>query len=484
MYVNVLDDTYTLVYVIDTFESFSWSDRYNEVGRFELTTLATITTLSYIRKGAYLQYENSEKLMIIETIEYTSDIETGDHLKASGRSLEAILDSRVIRDEMTLDGTLQEGILSLMNENIIDPEDKNRRYPIITFKKNESEELAKIEWHETYEGENLLDVITEICQACNVGFKMLPDLTNYGFTFELYLGVDRSYDQEKYPPVVFSPQYENLVNSNYVLSDETMRNVVYVNNDNDKLNLKLEVYSGLKFDFETQDETPATPPAGRARRESYVSSSVSLQDVTPYGPPSRYIERSSHGHWETSFDAAGYRAAQEAARQRARDFIEAAGGTEADIKWPPPGREGQSYEDYMASGVAKWEFTTTEYVEGPTYPVAKKTAEQLAQEKFNKAMADPQTYAKYEMRDEGFSELLENRAVKSFDGDIVNYLQYIAGRDYQLGDVVQMVNGLFVNVKTRFTELTYSFGESGLQAVPTFTTDQDMEVKEGFADGV
>lgn len=476
MYVNILNESYDIVYVLDIFESLSWSDRYNEVGKFELSTLANMTTLSYLKKGLYVQILESDKLMIIETVCYISDSEEGDKITISGRSLESILGHRVIANEITLDGPIQEGILSLLNENIIDPEDKNRVYPIITFRKTTDENILKIEHHGTYLGENLLDVITEICQYNNIGFRMLPNIENGGFIFELYIGTDRSYNQTTIPPVVFSPEYENLVNSNYIVSDETMKNVVYVNNEND--DLKLEVYSGFKFDFENSDSEEIAVPKGRNRRESYVNSSVTVPEETPYGPAERYIDREEHGHWEIVFDEFGYLAAVEKRKAQAREEIIAAGGTEADINWPPPGREGQSYEDYCAMFVSEWDFKTEEFVPDDSWNATKLSAEELAQRKFNIAMSDPIKYSKYEMREEGFAELLKNRTTKSFDGDIINYLQFVIGKDYYLGDVVQMVNGLFVNVATRLTEVTYSYDGSGLQVIPTFTTDQDMEIKE------
>lgn len=481
MDVCILDDEYVLTQVIDQFTSLCWTDRYNEAGEFELEALADMTILSYVKKGFYVKIEDSDHLMIIDTIEFRSDVEAGDTLKASGSSLEAILKHRVILNEITLDGPLQEGIMRILNENVIDPEDKKRTYPIVTFRKSEDPVITELEAKITYHGETVYDAICELCQANNIGFRILPDYENFGYIFELYAGVDRSYNQDTLPPVVFSPEYENIISSNYVNSDASMINVVYVVNDND--NLKMEVFPGLKFDFEYKEdepkpEIPPEAPSGRARREGYISSSTSVPEETPYGPPESYIERVEHGHWESSFDAVAYEEDREKARQRARDQITAAGGTEADISWPPPGREGQKYEDYCAD-IPKWPYRTSVYVHDYTWTPAMLSAEERFQWYFNRAMADPETYAKYQMRDEGNVSLIENRTVRTFDGDIVNYFQFIAERDYHLGDVVQMVNGLFVNIPTRFTEVTYTYDETGVSVVPTFTTDAEIDASEG-----
>ena len=46
--------------------------------------------------------------------------------------------------------------------------------------------------------------------------------------FKLYSGVDRSYDQTANPYVVFSPNFENIINSNYVESKSALKNVTLV----------------------------------------------------------------------------------------------------------------------------------------------------------------------------------------------------------------------------------------------------------------
>lgn len=463
----VLDETYTISYVIDVYESLCWSDRYNDAGQFEIKTLANMTTLSYLRKGAYVSIQESDRMMIIENVTFISDVEEGDTLTASGRSLESILDRRVVANPMVLNGQFQECVLRLLNENIIHPADSNRTYPIITFRWNDDPRLAAIQYQGEFFGETLLDVIVDMCQAYNVGFRMLPNYENAGFFFELYMGHDRSYNQTELPPVVFSPEYENLINSSWVQSDENLRNFIYVNNDTD--GIKMEVYNG-------------TLPTGRNRRELFLSSSVTADkpNKDDFGPAESYllIEDEDHGHWETSFDQAGYDKAVEAQRQRARDEIEAAGGTEADIDWPPAGREGQSYEDYLAMHVPRSDYSSSHFVADAGWAKSIEEAEAMVEEKYQAALADAIAHAKNDMYTEGLLQLYQSRTVSTFDGSIENYFQFIAGVDYQLGDVVQMVNGLFVNVATRFTEITYCFDSSGVAVVPTFTTDEGMEVKE------
>lgn len=471
MDICVLNDHYELVQVIDQFDSFCWTDRYNEVGEFELQALANITILSYVQKGLYLKIQDSDRLMLIDTVEFTSDVENGDHLKATGQSLERILKWRVILNEITLDGSLQEGIMRLLNDNIIDPPDSKRMFPIITFKKSDDPAITGLTVNITFKGETLYDAVAGICQAYNIGFRMLPDYTNYGFIFELYAGVDRSYNQEKLPQIVFSPEYENIIDSSYVDSDQDTANMAYVVNETD--GITLEIFNNSKV------------PEGRGRKEIYLRSSATKPHVEAYESAESYINRDDFEDiYEYHFDEKAYNEAVEKQRQRARDQIAAAGGTEADIEWPPLGREGMSYEDYCAMHVPKWEYTTVTVNKSADqqYQEAVDAANAEAERRYQEALANAEATVRKEMTEEGQLALIDKRTQKTFDGNIVNYFQFVANRDYNLGDVVQMVssfNGLpFISIPTRLTELSFCYDMSGASVVPTFATDVDTEPEE------
>jgi hypothetical protein len=70
-------------------------------------------------------------------------------------------------------------------------------------------------------------VIKNLCAANNIGFKITLSDTNQ-FVFKLYSGVDRSYDQFDNPYVIFSPTFENIVNSNYSKSKKGLKTITLV----------------------------------------------------------------------------------------------------------------------------------------------------------------------------------------------------------------------------------------------------------------
>ena len=110
MDLTVLNTDLNAVSIIDTYESFIWTDRYCEYGDFELYTMMTNTVLGFIKQDYYVMNRDSEHVMIIEKIQITSDAENGNHVTVTGRSLESILNRRIVWGQKTITGNLQNGI--------------------------------------------------------------------------------------------------------------------------------------------------------------------------------------------------------------------------------------------------------------------------------------------------------------------------------------------------------------------------------------
>lgn len=223
----VLDTGFKTIAVIDLYESFIWTDRYCKYGDFEIYMAMSVEYLEYLKQDYYLINRNSEHVMIIEKIRISSDIEDGGHITVTGRSLESILDRRIIWGQKTLSGNFQNGIRILLNENIISPLDNNRGIPNFIFEESSDPTITSLKIEAQYTGDNLYDTISKSCSERNIGFKITLNSQNQ-FVFKLYAGVDRSYDQTKNPYVIFSPKFDNILNSNYMESKSSLKNVTLI----------------------------------------------------------------------------------------------------------------------------------------------------------------------------------------------------------------------------------------------------------------
>lgn len=218
----VLNSDLQAIHLMDTFESLIWTERYYACGDFEVHSSVTDVLRNALVADNYLWSKDSEHVMIIEDIQIESDVEDGGVFTVTGRSLESILERRIVYFKTVLTGSLQDGIERLLNENAISPSDPARTIPNLVFERSDDNYIKALTVDATFYGEDLYEVIQGLCEANKLGFKIVLNANNQ-FVFKLYVGTDRSYDQMNTPYVIFSPQFDNIINSNYLESKKTLK---------------------------------------------------------------------------------------------------------------------------------------------------------------------------------------------------------------------------------------------------------------------
>jgi hypothetical protein len=223
----ILNENFETIEVIDKYKSLIWTDRFNKCGDFEIYTTASTDTIQTLQKDYYVWQENSEHQMIIGNIKIENDVEVGNYLTITGESLESILKRRIIWEQTSISGKLQDGIYKLLDNAIINPTDANRKISNFIFVESTDESITELTVDAQYTGDNLYDVIVTLCQNASIGFKITLSNEN-NLEFRLYAGTDRSYNQTTNPYVTFSPNFENIINSNYNESSIEYKNVALV----------------------------------------------------------------------------------------------------------------------------------------------------------------------------------------------------------------------------------------------------------------
>lgn len=279
MDIYVLGSKYEILSIMDVYNSLIWADRYNAAGDFELYTSLIGSIPDGLEIGAYLSIEDSKKFMIVESLEITSNVDEGPILKTTGRSLESILMRRVVAKYTEIEGSIQDGIEKILNENLIEPAIGDREIPGFTFKKSDDPVVIAAEIDTYFLGDTVYDAIVAMCEYADLGFRVLPDGEG-GFVFELFSGVDYSYAQEERPWVVFSPEYDNLLSSNYYSSPMNMKTVGLVGGPGEDDIRPLAWVSG-----------PYEAGSGLERREVFVeATSAPITDEAtgePYEEPGK-----------------------------------------------------------------------------------------------------------------------------------------------------------------------------------------------------
>lgn len=213
----VMNTSFERLAEIDDYSSFIWTTRYYSAGDFELCLPVKNTDLTLFQKGFYVVRDDDENIGIIEDLQIQRNEDGSEMMIISGRFLPAILARRIIAVQTTVSGTISECVNQLISENVINPTITARQIENFTVGNHAISTTMKAQ----YTGKNLLETISDICKTYGVGFKVTLNDENE-FVFNLYTGVDHTYDQDTLPYVIFSDKYDNLLSSQY---EENYQNI-------------------------------------------------------------------------------------------------------------------------------------------------------------------------------------------------------------------------------------------------------------------
>ena len=262
--IYVLNSDLECVAVLDYYSSFIWTDRYYEAGEFELCLPVTAKYAQSIKKDQYLRIPSSNRMMVVESIKMETDSEEGNNFYITGRSIESILDRRIVWKQTNVNGSVQNAIHSIINEAIINPTDSRRKIDNFVFVESTDPRVTTVNYTQVaqYMGDSIYDVVKKVCQSYHLGFKI--EYVDGNFEFGLYAGTDRSYDQTFNSYVVFSPNTDNLQNSNYLESIKKYKNVLRIAGEGEGATQTFITHY-LEF-----DDDHASEKVGLERREIYV----------------------------------------------------------------------------------------------------------------------------------------------------------------------------------------------------------------------
>lgn len=233
----------TIVFLTKNFERVGmienaqviWTSRYYKCGDFQIDVPATTDNLNLLMNCYFVARDDYEdNIGVIEDYTIKNTRTTGDQITILGRLSPMVLGKRIISQQTQLGGNVQTVLRGLIHINIINPTKTERKINCIQLGNLSNEIAERIDMQTT--GDNLLTKIEEICETYGIGLKMpLRDETLY---FELYKGVDRSYNQSENPWIVFSDEYDNLTESEYVYNSSTLQNVFLIATEGEGLERK------------------------------------------------------------------------------------------------------------------------------------------------------------------------------------------------------------------------------------------------------
>lgn len=230
-----------LIGIVESFEYLRWTRRYSQCGSFELKAISTPNNSALLKEGNIIWKSDDEEAGIIEYVKL-SQTDT-EFITVSGRFATSLLARRIVWGTEKLSGDLSACVEQLLNHNLIAPSDSARQITGVSFF---SPNLGvPVSTQISYR--NLMEVVTGLCDASDIGIKTVFNQGTGAFAVTLYNGAASQ--------AVFSKEYENLTEQVYTVSDLDYANTALIGGEGE----------GTKRTFVT-----ITSGSGETRREVFV----------------------------------------------------------------------------------------------------------------------------------------------------------------------------------------------------------------------
>lgn len=428
----VLNGDLERIGIIDSYVSLIWSNRYNEDGDCELYVEANDYSLSMLKKGYYLIRDDDDMVCRIKKIELTTDIENGNYLIVTGYDVKDILGQRVVWSQTNVDGNVENYIRKLINDSLVNPSLSARQIKNVSGRANfflgDKQNFTEVISEQiTYK--SVREKTQELCKKYGWGYKVIADIGN--FYFILYKGTDRSNS------VMFSPQFENLISTNYQEDSTNLANIALVGGEGEGSERSRNV-SGYA--------------EGLNRNEIFVdardiSKTITWRDLIALYPTT---DQGGKGHIdESALGAAVYR----------MDSIDIAivdnnQLTELQANYP-------SGQIITKSGNQYYQIYNVVIADLP----AKALTETM--DDTDDVILRDLVYSVY-LLNRGYEKLAEYGTTVTFNGTVEPTMSFEYKKDYFLGDKVTVENEFGISAVARIVEVIEVVDENGYSIEPKF----------------
>ena len=230
MQIYVFNKDLEPVGIVENYTSAFWINRYFTNGNCEVCVPATSENLQLFKIGYYLIRYDSDLSCKIQKIEIDTNAQSGNTLIITGIDVKSLLDQRIIWGVYEANTKTEQFLRNIVYRSTVSADQARVMatpggWGIIGFEPGQNFP-DKIQSQYSYK--NVGETIREIIKARGWGYRLRFTNTlseqnpHPGFLFGVYNGADRS------ETVVFSPMYENLKESKFIIDASDMGNVTLV----------------------------------------------------------------------------------------------------------------------------------------------------------------------------------------------------------------------------------------------------------------
>lgn len=255
MDIYVFDKSFSLLGIVDKFTSLIWKREFYKSGTFELHLFLpklnneASELINLLQKGHIIMKEDSpEEAAYIEDV--TLDSTETETVKLSGFFIDNFLKDRIVWGMQSQTGTIEEVLKGFVFRNCIEPTNSNRVIPSL-FLSGTRGIAAQASEVNSYG--NLAELIEELAIKYDVGWRVLFDLANNQYVFDVFEGRDLSINQSINPQAIFSMEYENVLNQTYTNSDAGYKNMALIGGQGEGAARKLAILNDSISGFDRKE---------------------------------------------------------------------------------------------------------------------------------------------------------------------------------------------------------------------------------------
>lgn len=213
MILHVLDEAFAYKGRIENFRTLKWKEQYQGKGSINLIVDDTAQNAAMLQRGRILLRGDRKTAMLIVKITRSSAEKT---IHVYGHTTLALLDRRVICGKYTVTNAA-EGIHQMYADN-------RRDLPILSGTAIETEDL---EAEEEIVDTEMLNTFFSLCEAADIGLRVVCSYADKTQTLQTYQGNDLSY-KDGQGGMIFSVEFGNMLSVTIDEDDSLRRNICYV----------------------------------------------------------------------------------------------------------------------------------------------------------------------------------------------------------------------------------------------------------------
>jgi hypothetical protein len=215
--IRILSKELDLLGEVDNYLSFSILRKYHSYGEFQLTTNIKIQNADKLNINNLIMLGNDKPKTGIIRYKEIKVNEIGEEiLTVKGYTLGAITKQRITippKDQAQdiIEGDAETVMKHYVKRNCLDIAGMEIPEFLIAPNKNRG---SNIKWQSRYK--NLDEELEGISRLTNIGWHIYLDFTLKKWIFDIYNGRNFSVNQNINPPVIFSPEFDNVKSQEYI----------------------------------------------------------------------------------------------------------------------------------------------------------------------------------------------------------------------------------------------------------------------------